>query len=103
MEISVNDRSWRISPRKDYSQQNLGNFSLLVSETPKGVQSVNTKAVFGVAVAPFNDHHVASFVDNTIAIWDMRSFDKPLLALGQKKHIIKINWCPTRYATFLFL
>ncbi|XP_026687681.1 GATOR complex protein MIOS-like, partial [Diaphorina citri] len=70
---------------------------LRVSETPKGVQSVNTKAVFGVAVAPFNDHHVASFVDNTIAIWDMRSFDKPVLALAQKKHIIKIHWCPTRH------
>ncbi|KAL1463656.1 hypothetical protein WDU94_015390 [Cyamophila willieti] len=27
----------------------------------------------------------------------MRSFDKPLLGLAQKKHIIKINWCPTRH------
>jgi WD repeat-containing protein mio len=58
---------------------------------------VATKAVYGVCVDPHNDYQIGSRVDNTIALWDRRMFDKPLLTLVQNKAVTKILWCPTRH------
>ncbi|XP_075236939.1 GATOR complex protein mio isoform X2 [Lycorma delicatula] len=63
----------------------------------KAVNSAPTKAVYGITVAPFNDNQLASFIENQIAIWDTRSFEKPILTLPQAKPVLKIIWCPTRH------
>lgn len=62
----------------------------------KVVNTVATKAVYGVAVDPQNDKQVASYIDNIIAMWDLRMFDKPVITVSQGKIIIKVQWCPTR-------
>ncbi|OQV17689.1 WD repeat-containing protein mio [Hypsibius exemplaris] len=58
----------------------------------------STKAVYGVCGDPFNEHRVASFSDNILHVWDMRSFDKPI-ATHESSHkaISQIQWSPTRY------
>ncbi|RZF47041.1 hypothetical protein LSTR_LSTR012618 [Laodelphax striatellus] len=66
-------------------------------DSSKVVNSAPTKAVYGVVIAPFNDHQMASYFENQIVIWDMRSFDKPVLTLQQSKPVTKILWCPTRF------
>ncbi|XP_039295830.1 GATOR complex protein MIOS-B [Nilaparvata lugens] len=66
-------------------------------DASKVVNSAPTKAVYGVVIAPFNDYQMASYFENQIVIWDMRSFDKPVLTLYQPKPVTKILWCPTRF------
>ncbi|CAB4000334.1 WD repeat-containing mio-like, partial [Paramuricea clavata] len=58
----------------------------------------NTKAVYGVCVDPNFEHRVASFFEGdqgAVLVWDVRHFEKPLLALPGK-HVIQIEWNPTR-------
>lgn len=62
--------------------------------------TASTRAVHGVTVDPFTDKRFASFVDNTINIWDIRFFDKPLVTINESKHINQISWCTTRNHTF---
>ncbi|XP_054286757.1 GATOR complex protein MIOS [Macrosteles quadrilineatus] len=66
-------------------------------DSSKASNSAPTKAVYGVAVSPHNDHQLASFYENQIAIWDMRGFEKPVLTLTQAKIVNKVIWCPTRH------
>lgn len=63
----------------------------------KAANSSPTKAVYGVVVSPNSDHQLASYFDNQIAIWDTRSFEKPVLTLPQTKPVLKVLWCPTRH------
>ncbi|KAL1137877.1 hypothetical protein AAG570_009573 [Ranatra chinensis] len=63
----------------------------------KAVNSSQTKAVHGLTVSAHNDYQVASFVDTQIAVWDTRSFDKPVLTMPQIKPVTKLLWCPTRH------
>ncbi|KAG8255982.1 hypothetical protein J6590_079341, partial [Homalodisca vitripennis] len=63
----------------------------------KAANSAPTKAVYGVCIPPHNDHQLASYYENQIAIWDLRGFEKPVLTLPQAKTITKIVWCPTRH------
>lgn len=63
----------------------------------KAVNSAPTKAVYGITVAPFNDNQIASYIENQIAVWDTRSFEKPVLTLPQTKPVLKVSWCPTRH------
>uniref|UniRef100_T1HA87 Zinc_ribbon_16 domain-containing protein n=1 Tax=Rhodnius prolixus TaxID=13249 RepID=T1HA87_RHOPR len=62
----------------------------------RAINSSQTKAVFGVTGPPRSSYLFASYVENQIAIWDIRSLDKPVLTLPQAKPVIKISWCPTR-------
>ncbi|KAK3592025.1 hypothetical protein CHS0354_031537 [Potamilus streckersoni] len=55
-----------------------------------------TKAVYGVCADPLSDSRIASFSESHIALWDTRSFEKPLLTLQETKPVITIDWCPTR-------
>lgn len=55
-----------------------------------------TRAVYGLTVDPFCDKRFASFVDNSLYIWDTRFFDKPLVSIIESKPISQISWCPTR-------
>uniref|UniRef100_A0A1B6CGC5 MIOS-like alpha-solenoid domain-containing protein n=1 Tax=Clastoptera arizonana TaxID=38151 RepID=A0A1B6CGC5_9HEMI len=63
----------------------------------KAANSAPTKAVYGIVVAPNSDHQLASYFENQIAIWDTRSFEKPVLTLPQAKPVSKLLWCPTRH------
>ncbi|XP_067931890.1 GATOR2 complex protein MIOS-B-like [Watersipora subatra] len=64
----------------------------------KFVKTTQTKAVYGISVDPQNEERgVASFIENQVCIWDMRSFNKALHTLPlQKAPIVKIGWCPKR-------
>jgi len=59
-----------------------------------------TRAVHGVTVDPYSDKRFASYVDNTLYIWDTRVTDKPLVTIVESKAISHISWCPTRNHTF---
>lgn len=59
-------------------------------------QVMNTKSVFGLSQDPCLDSRFASFVENQINIWDLRSFSKPAAVITTKHTIVKTDWCPTR-------
>lgn len=73
--------------------------SFLISDPSKAANSAQTKAVFGITVPNHESSLLASYVENQIAIWDIRAFEKPVLTLPQGKPVTKIMWCPTRYIT----
>lgn len=62
--------------------------------------TTSTRAVHGLTVDAFSDKRFASYVDNTIYIWDSRFFDKPLVTIVESKPISQISWCTTRNHTF---
>lgn len=59
-------------------------------------QFINTKSVFGLCQDPCLDSRFASFVENQICIWDLRSFSKPAAVITTKQTIVKTDWCHTR-------
>lgn len=59
-----------------------------------------TRAVHGLTVDAFSDKRFASYVDNTIYIWDTRFFDKPLVTIVESKPVSQISWCSTRNHAF---
>lgn len=67
-----------------------------IRDLTKPKLSTPTRAVHGVTVDAFSDKRFASYVDNTIYIWDSRFFDKPLVTLVESKPVAQISWCPTR-------
>lgn len=76
---------------------NMKNIKLIDVRDPiKAVNSTPTKAVFGICVDPHDDRHLASYVDNSISVWDTRNFEKPILILTHNKPLLKIAWCPTK-------
>lgn len=74
----------------------------LILDCTKAVNSTLTKAVYGICTDPHDDRHLASFVDNQIAVWDTRNFEKPIMTLGHTKPLLKISWCPTKYKNIFF-
>lgn len=42
------------------------------------------------------DHQAISYFENTIAIWDLRMFDKPVDLINEPDSILKVQWCPTK-------
>jgi hypothetical protein len=60
------------------------------------MNSTSTKAVYGLAVDPHKEQNLASFMENQVAVWDTRNFEKPIVTLSQPKPISKLLWCPTR-------
>nr|XP_009861787.1 GATOR complex protein MIOS isoform X1 [Ciona intestinalis]XP_026694876.1 GATOR complex protein MIOS isoform X1 [Ciona intestinalis] len=57
---------------------------------------VNHKATMGLCVNPLQEIRVASFNENTVALWDLRSFSKPISTFNVEHNISKIEWSPTR-------
>ena len=55
-----------------------------------------TKFVYGVCIDPWLDHRIASYQDTSLAIWDTRNFEKPIVTLNQNRRIMKLAWSPTR-------
>lgn len=54
------------------------------------------RSVCGVCVDVENNHRLASFGEQVVAVWDVRSFDRPVFTLPESKHVAKIGWCLTR-------
>ena len=46
-------------------------------------------SVYGLA-------HVHYIFQSQVAVWDTRSFDRPVFTLPESKPISKIGWCLTR-------
>ena len=62
----------------------------------KASLQTTTKFVYGVCIDPWLDHRLASYQDNSLAIWDTRNFEKPIVTLNQYKRVVKLSWSPTR-------
>jgi WD40 repeat protein len=70
-----------------------------IKANSKANSSVNTKYVYGFSIDPApsaSQHQAASFLDNIIAIWDTRMFDRPIHLITENEPIYKIQWCPTK-------
>ncbi|KPM02469.1 hypothetical protein QR98_0008830 [Sarcoptes scabiei] len=56
-----------------------------------------TKGVYGICQDLHSEYRFASFYENFIYVWDLRSFEDPLITIGpEPSSFIKIEWCPTR-------
>jgi len=55
-----------------------------------------TKAVYGINIAVYNNNQIVSYCDNSIVLWDSRHLEKPVVTLTQSKRVSKVQWCPTR-------
>lgn len=64
-------------------------------ENTSSLQTIQTKAVYGLGVAP-NEYYLCSFFDSAIMLWDLRSFDRPLKQIQSAKNHLQLSWCPTR-------
>ncbi|KAK3891191.1 hypothetical protein Pcinc_004907 [Petrolisthes cinctipes] len=62
----------------------------------KNCATTNTKAVYGICSDIHNEHRLASFFENQVSIWDLRSIERPLLNLEANKPVTKLSWCPSR-------
>lgn len=71
-----------------------------IRDLTKPKQTVATRAVHGLTVDAYSDKRFASYVDNSIFIWDSRMFDKPLVTITESKPASQISWCPTRNHSF---
>uniref|UniRef100_A0A1A9V9G8 Uncharacterized protein n=1 Tax=Glossina austeni TaxID=7395 RepID=A0A1A9V9G8_GLOAU len=58
-------------------------------------QSIQTKTVYGLAVAP-NGFYLCSFFDSIIMLWDLRAIDRPLKQIQSAKNHLQLSWCHTR-------
>ncbi|XP_053676082.1 GATOR complex protein MIOS [Anopheles nili] len=64
-------------------------------QNPPITTMANTRTVNGVCVAP-NGRYLASYVENIINLWDLRSLEKPISQIQMQKSISQLSWCPTR-------
>lgn len=67
-----------------------------VLDATKTTNVTQTRAVYGIDIAAYNNNHIVSYCDNSIVLWDSRHLEKPVVTLTQSKNIIKVQWCPTR-------
>lgn len=66
------------------------------------VNMANTRAIHGVSIAP-NGRLMASFIDNSISLWDVRNFERPISMHPTEKNINDLSWCATRSSTLATL
>uniref|UniRef100_A0A8D7ZYA5 WD repeat-containing protein mio n=1 Tax=Culex pipiens TaxID=7175 RepID=A0A8D7ZYA5_CULPI len=64
-------------------------------QNPATVTVANARTVNGLCIAP-NGRYLASYVDNVINLWDLRSLDKAISQIQMQKNITHLSWCPTR-------
>ncbi|GIY10130.1 GATOR complex protein MIOS [Caerostris darwini] len=62
----------------------------------KHQESTTSKAVYNLCVDPDVEHRLASSIDNTFLLWDVRNFEKPVATFNKPKPITKLCWSPTR-------
>ncbi|XP_050420340.1 GATOR complex protein MIOS isoform X2 [Adelges cooleyi] len=68
-----------------------------IRDASRSTNTVQTRAVYGIDIAVYNNNHIVSYNDNSIVLWDSRHLEKPVVTLTQSKSIIKVQWCPTRH------
>jgi len=76
------------------------NIYIFYEDSPKATLTINTKYVnsFSMDPAPNSTPYLAaSFSENTVALWDMRRFDRPLDTITEQDTILKVQWSPTKY------
>lgn len=71
-----------------------------IRDLTKPKLTCSSRAIHGLTVDSFSDKRFASYVDNSIYIWDTRFFDKPLVTITESKPVVQVAWCPTRNHTF---
>lgn len=59
------------------------------------VTIASSRAVHGVQMSN-NNRYLVSYIDNSVNIWDIRQFEKPVSQFNMQKSISNIAWCPTR-------
>jgi len=65
-------------------------------DASKSTNVTQTRAVYGINIAVYNNNHIVSYCDNSIVLWDSRHLEKPVVTLTQSKSVSKVQWCPTR-------
>jgi len=66
-------------------------------ESSKPRLETGSRCVSGLCVEPLDHQRLASFNENQVAIWDLRSFDRPIsMICTEKKEILKICWHPKK-------
>ncbi|KAK3770064.1 hypothetical protein RRG08_043220 [Elysia crispata] len=61
------------------------------------------KCVAGICFEPLDRNRIASYMDSHIAIWDLRSFDRPINTITENKSVVKMTWCPTKVGVLSIL
>lgn len=64
--------------------------------------ATNTRAVHGLSAAT-NGCLLASYIDNVVNLWDVRSVEKPVSVHHMEKNVNCISWCASRYCTLATL
>uniref|UniRef100_A0A0B6ZZ52 Uncharacterized protein n=1 Tax=Arion vulgaris TaxID=1028688 RepID=A0A0B6ZZ52_9EUPU len=54
------------------------------------------KCVSGICIERFDNFRLASYTESQVAIWDLRSFDRPINIITENKNVMKLSWCPTK-------
>ncbi|XP_055877328.1 GATOR complex protein MIOS-A-like [Biomphalaria glabrata] len=65
-------------------------------DTNKPHMNVQHRCVAGICIEPTQKQRIASFHENHIAIWDLRSFDRPINTITESKNVVKLSWCPIK-------
>ncbi|CAL1531728.1 unnamed protein product [Lymnaea stagnalis] len=65
-------------------------------DTNKAHLDVQHRCVAGVCIDPNDVYRLASYMENQVAIWDTRSFDRPINIITESKNVVKLSWCPTK-------
>ncbi|XP_076824645.1 GATOR2 complex protein MIOS-like isoform X2 [Clavelina lepadiformis] len=58
--------------------------------------TINHKATSGICIDPCCDSRIASFGENSVSIWDLRKFVKPVVNIPVNNNIRKVEWSPHR-------
>lgn len=101
----VNSVTWLLqSPTclvAGFAGKSLKKFDIRDALSPKSVTS--TKGVYGLVPDPLFEHHLASYFEDQIYIWDLRNFDKPVLSLKEVRPVSKLEWNPNRKGILMSL
>ncbi|XP_059175424.1 GATOR complex protein MIOS-A-like isoform X2 [Physella acuta] len=65
-------------------------------DTTRPHQDAQHICVSGICIDPMEPYRLASYCENQVAIWDTRSFDRPINIITENKNVVKISWCPTK-------
>ncbi|CAG5125732.1 unnamed protein product, partial [Candidula unifasciata] len=61
------------------------------------------RCVAGVCIERFENYRLASYMESQVAIWDLRSFDRPINIITENKNVTKLSWCPTKISVLSVL
>lgn len=75
------------------SHKNIKMFDLRAANVV--VSTSNTRSVYGLCISP-NGRFLASYVDNIVNVWDVRSIEKPIVQRQMQKNVHYLTWCPSR-------